>query len=96
MNGHISVGVGRNCYNLNDSYGMICVGCGCCSSDKHRRNAARLKLNRRMLKEQQEFDGWSDDPEIRAIQEKNRTENIAYLEKEIAKYEAKLMDGGAE
>ncbi len=97
MTGHICVGVSRVCYNLHDSYGMICVGCGCCSSDKQRRITARLKLNRRKLKEEQEFDRWADDPETRALQEKNVAENIAFFEKEIAKYEAelaKLMDGG--
>lgn len=97
MIGHISIGVNRNCYNLHDSYGMICVGCGCCSFDKQTRITARLKLNRRMLKENQEFDRWDDNPETRALQEKNVAKNISFFEKEIAKYEAKLarlMDGG--
>lgn len=26
--------VSDNCWNFNDSYGMICVRCGCCSEDK--------------------------------------------------------------
>lgn len=95
MTGHISIAVSKNCYNLYDSYGMICVGCGCCSSDKQRRLTARLKLNRRRLKEELEFDRWDDNPEIRALQEKNVAANIAFFEKEIAKYEAKLADGGA-
>lgn len=99
MSAHICFGVNRNCYNLHDSYGMICVGCGCCSSDKQRRYTSRLKLNKRMLKEQHEFKQFADDPETRMLQEKNIAENIAYFEKEIAKYEkklAELMDGGAE
>lgn len=96
MIGHISIAVSKNCYNLYESYGEICVGCGCCSSDKQRRIKARLALNRRMLKEEQEFDRWADDPEIRALQEKNVAENILLFEKEIAKYEAELADGGAE
>lgn len=99
MSAHICFAVGKNCYNLYDSYGVICVGCGCCSTNKEKRYTSRLKLNKRMLKEQYEFNLWDDDPEMRALQEKNITENIAYFEKEIAKYEKKLAEllyGGAE
>lgn len=97
MGAHICFAVNKNCYNLYDSYGMICVGCGCCSSDKQRRYTARLELNKRMLKEQHEFNLWDDDPEMRTLQERNIAENITFFEKEIAKYEKKLAeftDGG--
>lgn len=96
MTGHISIAVSKNCYNLYDSYGEICVGCGCCSSNKKKRLMSRIELHKRLIKQEQEFDNWCDDPDLRALQERNIAENIAYSMLAIAKYEAELKDGGAE
>lgn len=95
MNGHISVQASNRCYNLYESYGEICVGCGCCSTNKHKRLTSRIELHKRLIEHDKNFNYWADDPDLRAIQEKNIAENIAFSEKAIAMYEAELMDGGA-
>ena len=95
MTGLISIAVNKRCYNLYESYGEICVGCGCCSSNKQKRLEARIALHKRLIENDRTFDQWCDDPDLRALQERNIAENIAFSEKAIAKYEAELMDGGA-
>ena len=90
MSGHISIAASKRCYNLYESYGEICVGCGCCSSNKRKRLEARLELHKRLLKHEQEFDGWAIDSDVRAIQERNVELNIEHEMKKIAQYEAEL------
>ena len=92
MIGHVSIAVSNRCYNLYESYGEICVGCGCCSSNKRKRLEARIELHKRLLKHDQEFDGWANDPDVRAVQERNVELNIAENMKMIAQYEAELRE----
>ena len=96
MSAHISFSASSKCYNLYDSYGMICVGCGCCSTNKQKRLMSRIELHKRLLKEDLEFDQWFDEPEGRKLQEMNVANNIKFHKDYIAKYEAELKAGGAE
>lgn len=79
-----------NCYNLGDSYGMVCVRCGCCAEDEKTRVLARLALHRRWLSYFKQFDGWFEEEDLRALQEKNISEDIQYQKKQIAFYEKEL------
>lgn len=93
MSGHICFAVNDNCWNLCDSYGMICVHCGCCAKDTKMRQKARLKLMERMLAENEAFDRWSDNEETRKLQEKNVAINRAYFKRKIRYYRNKLKEG---
>lgn len=99
---HICFSVSKRCRNPYESYGEICVGCGCCSSNKLRAARAQMALYMRLLEEKRRFDGWFyDDPQILELQRKNNAESIKYFEDEIAKYrkiveELEAADGGIE
>ena len=92
MTVHICRGVKKNCWNPYDSYGEICVGCGCCSDDPLERAKARLAVSEEHLQRDIEFDQWSDDPEWRAIQEKNRKANIKYNRRRVYYYRKRMKD----
>ena len=87
---HICFGVKKDCYNPFESYGEICVGCGCCQKDKRKRLKARIELHKRLLQENLEFDGWFDDPDIKALQKRNIDSNIAWNKKKIARLKKEL------
>ena len=48
---HVCMAAKENCYNTYDSYGEICVHCGCCSEDEIERAKARVALADRMIEE---------------------------------------------
>ena len=81
-----------NCWNPYDSYGEICVGCGCCSKDKATRYKARYKLCQRMIEKQLSFDGWCEEPEIRALQQENIKLNLKYFRR-LSRYYKKKLEG---
>lgn len=81
-----------DCYNPYESYGMCCVGCGCCSDNPLERAKARLALHERLLEGDLHFDVWFDDPELRALQEENVKKNIAWNKERIAKYKAIIAE----
>ena len=87
---HVCYSVKDNCYNWYDSYGMICVHCGCCSKDPLKRATARLKLCKEQLEKEYNFDMWDDNPTGRAIQEMNIKLNIQYFKRRIRYYEARV------
>lgn len=87
---HICFSVNKNCYNPFESYGVICVHCGCCHKDKRKRLEARIKLHKRLLKESLEFENWFDDPDIKAEQERNVNSNIAWNKRKIAQLKKAL------
>lgn len=89
---HICFSVQKNCWNLRDSYGEICVGCGCCSKDKKERHKNRLEALKRWNEENDRFDGWCDDPEIRERQEENVKANRKYFARMIRYYERKVEE----
>lgn len=78
--------VRKNCWNFIDSYGEICVHCGCCAIDKKTRYKSRLKCLKRWLKEREEFDDWDDHPGMRELQEKNIKSDIQYFKRKIRYY----------
>lgn len=92
---HIDRGVKKNCWNLRDSYGEICVGCGCCSSDKATRYASRLACSKEWLAEEEGFDNWfTDSPNLYSLQRENHKKNLQYHKRRIRYYERKLKEIG--
>lgn len=90
----IDMAVRPDCWNHYDSYGEICVRCGCCTLEKNRvqRLKNRLAVLRDQLSEQEHFDAWSDDPEIRALQQRNNKANIAYFKRKVRYYEKRVKE----
>lgn len=84
---HIDVACSKNCWNLFDSYGEICIGCGCCSNDKNVRYNSRIQCLERWLKEQYEFDDWM--PGCEDIQRKNIKSNIKSFKRMLKYYKQK-------
>ena len=87
---YIDFGVNENCYNPLESYGEICVGCGCCSKDLKERTESRLALYQRLLDRCVNFHNWVDDPRVRAIQEKNIKIDKKIYKRRIRYYEKRL------
>ena len=85
---HISRGVRKNCWNLYDSYGEICVGCGCCSPRPLERAEARLSFCERRLEELKSFDGWIEGME--ELQKSNINSDIKYFKREIRYYKKRV------
>ena len=79
----ICFAVTKDCINP-DSYGMICVGCGCCSKDKSIRYKARLSMYQDHLERELNFNNWIKGY-IR-VQRKNRKLNITYCKRRVAIY----------
>lgn len=74
----VAVKAGEKCYALLWSMGEICVQCGCCSKDPITRTLARIDYHTECLNDREHFDNWSDDPEVRALQERNISADIEY------------------
>lgn len=51
---HICHRAEPDCYNICESYGEICVHCGCCAKETGKRHQSRLALHRRLKKEAQD------------------------------------------
>lgn len=88
----IDYSVNDDCYNPYESYGEICIGCGCCSKDPKERAEARLELYQRQLDRVENFNNWFDDPKIRAIQEKNIKIDTKIYKKRIRYYKKRLKE----
>jgi hypothetical protein len=87
---HVSYSVSVRCYNGWESYGEICVHCGCCGKPGTERDRARLAMYRRRLEEQVNFDQWfTDSPEWLAVQKRNQKANITRANRHIRYYEGK-------
>lgn len=84
MNLHIDFNVEKDCQNLYDSYGQICVHCNCCGRfNKETMNDCRIKFYKRMLQEHVEK---IDNPDYAMeIQKKNILKDIIYFAEEIGK-----------
>ena len=87
---HIDYAVRKNCWNFYDSYGEICVRCGCCSADPIERAKARLEVCERRLQERLNFDDWIEGSE--EIQRKNIADDIRYLKRRIRYYKKRLKE----
>lgn len=92
MNIHVYKGIKKNCWNLIDSCGEICVHCGCCSSDPIKRVESRLRVSQSHLQEQFDFNDWSNNPKIRATQEKNQKSNIRHFHKQVRYYTKRMEE----
>ena len=90
MTGHICYSITDKCWNLIDSYGMICVHCGCCAKDKATRYKARIKVLESWLKDQYAFDNWDDEFGLRETQEKNIKANIRSFKRMLRYYRERL------
>ena len=79
------------CWNLYDSYGEICVGCGCCSKDPLTRTENRLRVLERQLHEEENFNDYAYEyPDMVEMQKKNHESNLLYYKKQIACYKGWL------
>ena len=87
---HICYAVKEKCWNLYDSYGEICVGCGCCSDDPLIRAKARLCVSERRLQEQLDFDDWHEP--WREVQERNVKANIKYFRSRVRYYRRRVRE----
>lgn len=92
MIAHIDRPIAKRCWNPYDSYGEMCVHCGCCSPDKAVRYPARIELLERQIADFENFDRWMDDPEWRAVQEKNIKENLRYFKRQLRYYRKKVAE----
>ena len=86
---HVSRQIRRNCWNLKDSYGEICVGCGCCHQIPQVRYKNRIKCLERWIDEAINFDNWFDG-ETRKLQERNIKANIKYYRRKLRYYKKRL------
>jgi hypothetical protein len=86
---HLSQSVDKNCWNLLDSYGEICVKCNCCGGfDKTTVYASRLRTVRRWLKE---LYPKKTDPDFQtALQQRNIRIDRRRFQRQITYYERKV------
>lgn len=95
---HIDYAVSDDCINVN-SFGEICVGCGCCSRNPDYMDMIRKRIKhyKEMLEKEYNFSEWSDNEKTRALQERNVEANISYFKNEICTCEKILkMEDGVE
>ena len=90
MSVHIDRGISKNCKNLIDSYGEICVGCGCCSEDPHIALTSQISVEARHLQERFAFAYYDDDEELAKIQRENVKSDIRDYMKELEDLVAQL------
>lgn len=88
----ICMSVKRNCWNMFESFGEICVGCGCCSRDPIQRAKSRRNVLKRQIDHFESFDEWFDDEEFRAVQEDNLKSTLKMLKRQLRYYERKLRE----
>ena len=87
---NICVAVKNNCWNLFDSYGEICVHCGCCAKDPIERTKSRIEVTKEHLQywEKMLGDKYIEDKQIK----NNYKRDIAYCKKRLRYYEKRLME----
>lgn len=92
MNIIIDTPVIDKCWNLYDSYGEICVHCGCCSKDPLTRAKARIDVLTRIIGDNETFDQWDEDPYGRAVQERNIAANLKAFKRQLLYYRGRLEE----
>lgn len=80
------------CWNCYESHGEICVHCGCCSDNPEVRAKARIDVLERQIAEAETFDGWSDDPGLRALQEKNIKTDLKIFKNRLRYYKKRAEE----
>ena len=81
--------VSKNCINI-DSYGCICVHCGCCEENNpnvNDRTERQIKYYKEQLERQYNFNEFDEDEKFAEIQRKNIASNIKYYKEKIEKLE---------
>ena len=78
------------CWNLRDSYGEICVHCGCCSKIPSVRAKARYEWYLEWLNHLLSFNEWSDDETIMVIQETNIATDLRRCRAQLRYYKKRL------
>lgn len=86
----IDTPVKDKCWNFYDSYGEICVHCGCCSKDPLTRYNARIEVILRRIEHCVTFDEWSEDSFVRSIQETNVAHDLKAYRRMLRYYKKKL------
>lgn len=84
MNSIVCYSVNEDCRNLEDSYGEICTRCNCCGRfDKRTMYTARIKVYRRLLREEKsrvgDLEHYPSDQ-----QQENIRANIRYFQAKVA------------
>lgn len=90
---HIDYGVSKDCINL-DSYGMICVKCGCCSKNPNYKDRIirTIRYYKESMRREKNFDRWDEEERWRKVQERNVTLNILYDKRKIRMYKKILRN----
>mgnify|MGYP001624345185 CR=1 FL=1 len=80
----IDTPVSKSCVNPN-SYGEICVQCGCCEKNPDYRDRVikQTRLYKELLAESRLFDEWDEDNGLAVIQKRNMERNILYYKMQI-------------
>lgn len=89
---HISYATSKKCWNGLDSYGEICVHCGCCSKNPIERAKNRLRVAKRHLQEQLDFKDWDSDPKLRKWQEHCQKSWIRHFKKQVKYYTKRVKE----
>lgn len=84
--------VAEKCWNLYDSYGEICVGCGCCSKDPLTRVKARINVLTSRIEDYETFDSWFADQNLRALQERNIAKDLRAFKRQLLYYHGRLEE----
>ena len=79
-----------NCWNLRDSYGDICVACGCCSKDPLKRARARYEVAQLEIKTLESFNKWDQNLETREFQEQNIRTDLTMFRRMIRYYKKRI------
>lgn len=83
-------GVKKDCWNLRDSYGEICVHCGCCDEDLKVRTESRVRTLEIWIEELESFDEWDEDPLRRAFQEDSIQDDLKTYKQQMRYYKKRL------
>lgn len=91
MKNYVDESVTDDCFNGFESFGVVCVHCGCCAEEPSIRYRARLELFERELKYFQNFQ-YSDVDSIAEIQKSKVNETIEYINERIKYYGEKVKN----
>ena len=82
----------NECWNLYDSYGEICVHCGCCAKDKVTRYKARIEAIKGWIWQQENW--YKPDETWEEYQHENRRKKMRHWRQQLRYYEKKLERTG--
>ena len=86
----IDTAVSENCWNQLDTYGELCVRCGCCAKDKRTRYESRLRCLNDWIDDRMNFDNWIPGEE--EIQKKNISISLKSFKRMRRYYLRKLKE----